>query len=93
MARASLLRDSATAASKRCESCRAYSVIGITLVLHPHGTGHQSIFIMARCEFYARHKVETNATESIGTPIRRSQFLAMLELVVITFSSALAKVS
>jgi hypothetical protein len=54
MARALLLRDSATAASsKRRESCRAYSVMRAVLVLHLHVTGYQSIFIMARCDFYS----------------------------------------
>jgi hypothetical protein len=66
MARALLLRDSATAASsKRRESCRAYSVIRAVLVLHLHVTGYQSIFIMARCDFYVRQRVNTKA--SIGT--------------------------
>ena len=71
MARALLLRDSATAASsKRRGSCRAYSVICIALVLHLHVTGHQSIFIMARCDFYARQKADTNAVKFIETSLK-----------------------
>ena len=71
MARALLLRDSETAASsQRCGSCGAHSVIGIALVLHLHITGHQSIFIMARCDFYARQKVETNAAKFIETSLK-----------------------
>ena len=70
MARALLLPDSAAAASsKRGESCRTYSVISITVVLHLHVTGHQSIFVMARCDFYARQKVETNAVKFIETSL------------------------
>jgi hypothetical protein len=71
MARALLLRDSATAASsKRRESCRSYSVIGVTPVLHLHVTGRQSIFNMARCDFCARQKAETDAAYLIETSLK-----------------------
>ena len=72
MARALLLPDSAAAASsKRGESCRTYSVISTTVVLHLHVTGHQSIFVMAQCDFYARQEAETNAARFIETSLEK----------------------
>jgi hypothetical protein len=77
MACALLLRDSATAASsKRRESCRAYPVISVTLVLHLHVTGQQSIFVMARCDFSARQKVETHAAKFIETSLKELRLRA-----------------